>query len=136
MDTHQPQHHQPLHIGRAKDRGGNEIGVRWFDEFTNLHSVWDDKMIDSTKLSFTELAHFADTASKEDIKKWQHSTVLDWVRESIGHREQVYTPPDFNEYGGYKYSYENLPLVKLRLNQGGVRLAGLLNEIYSDSGDK
>jgi len=43
-------------------------------------------------------------------------------------RDQVY------QYGdgrlGYAYSYKNLPLVRMRLLQAGVRLAGILNEIY------
>lgn len=128
--------HQPLHVGRGADRGGNTIEVKWFEEDTNLHSVWDDKMIDSTKLSFTELSRFTDKASKEEIRKWQDSIVLDWVQESIAYRDQVYTVPESNKYGTYKYSYENLPLAKLRLNQAGVRLAGLLNQIYSGSGDE
>lgn len=127
--------HQPLHVGRGEDRGGNTIKVKWFDEVTNLHSVWDDKIIESTKLSFTELSEFTDKASNKDIKKWQDASVLDWVDESISYRKQVYTKPEDNKYGAYKYSYQNLPLVKLRLNQGGVRLAGLLNQIFSPAGD-
>jgi hypothetical protein len=46
----------------------------------------------------------------------------------MGYRAQVY------DYGdgklGYKYSYKNLPLVRTRILEGGVRLAGLLNEIF------
>jgi hypothetical protein len=128
--------HQPLHVGRGADRGGNTIEVKWFEKDTNLRSVWDDKMIDSTKLSFTELSRFTDKASTQEIEKWQDSTVLDWVQESIQYRDQVYRVPESDKYGGYKYSYENLPLAKLRLNQAGVRLAGLLNQIYSGSGNE
>ncbi|EER20692.1 conserved hypothetical protein [Perkinsus marinus ATCC 50983] len=41
--------HQPLHLGRAEDVGGNLIHVNMkFADFENgnLHSVWDSKMID------------------------------------------------------------------------------------------
>jgi hypothetical protein len=31
---------------------------------------------------------------------------------------------------GYRYSYNNIAAVKLRILQAGVRIAGLLNEIY------
>jgi hypothetical protein len=31
---------------------------------------------------------------------------------------------------GYLYSYNNFHIVRLRLLQAGVRLAGVLNEIY------
>jgi len=46
----------------------------------------------------------------------------------MGYRKQVYTIGDGNL--GYKYNYKNYPIVKLRLVQAGVRLAGILNQIY------
>ena len=60
--------HLPLHVGRGADRGGKSIKVQRFEEETNLHTVWVDKMIDSTKLSFTEPSNFSDKASKKQIK--------------------------------------------------------------------
>ena len=123
--------HQPLHVGRSKDRGGNAIDAMWFGDKTNLHTVWDSKMIDSTQLGFSELADFIDTATDKQVAMWQSSTVLEWVRESFDHRERAYTVPDPTTRGSYRYSYKHLPLVKLRLSQAGVRLAGLLNEIFA-----
>ena len=38
--------HQPLHVGRGADRGGNKIEVTWFGKPSNLHKVWDDGLID------------------------------------------------------------------------------------------
>ncbi len=122
--------HQPLHVGRGPDRGGNEIRCKWFGRTTNIHSVWDSKMVDSTKLSFTELANTCDKTTAEQRKEWQASTVLDWANESIKHRKQVYAVPDDSTSGSYAYSYKNLPLVKTRISQAGVRLAGLLNGIF------
>ena len=43
--------HQPLHVGRLEDLGGNRIRVLWFGDSTNLHSVWDEKLIESQNLS-------------------------------------------------------------------------------------
>ena len=31
--------HQPLHIGKPEDLGGNRIRVLWFGDSTNLHSI-------------------------------------------------------------------------------------------------
>ena len=31
--------HQPMHIGRYEDRGGNRINVKWFGRNSNLHRV-------------------------------------------------------------------------------------------------
>ena len=46
--------HQPLHVGRGEDRGGNEIKVKWFGKDTNLHRVWDSEMINTYMMSYTE----------------------------------------------------------------------------------
>ena len=40
--------HCPMHAGRLSDRGGNSKKVRWFGQNTNLHSVWDSRMIESS----------------------------------------------------------------------------------------
>src|ERR1041385_7662986 len=46
--------HQPLHVGRHTDLGGNKIKVLWFSTSTNLHAVWDDQLINFQQLSYTE----------------------------------------------------------------------------------
>lgn len=123
--------HQPLHVGRRADRGGNEVAVIWFDQPGNLHSVWDSEIIDSTRLSFSELAEFLDRSAPQEVAGWQRSTYLDWVRESFELRPGVY------DTGGGKlswnYRYASLPVVERRLLQAGVRLAGLLNSIFARS---
>lgn len=121
--------HQPLHVGRGDDRGGNDIKVTWFGTPSNLHRVWDSDMIESKELSFTELAGFAGSPSKQQIKAWQSGSVREWAYESMKYRPMVYKLPEDKKLG-YRYSYENFDLVQLRLLQAGIRLAGLLNEIY------
>jgi hypothetical protein len=118
--------HQPLHVGRGPDRGGNGIAAVWFGEPTNLHAIWDSKIIESTGLSYTELADFTDQATPAEIQIWQDAGVIDWANESIALRETVYTVPG----NPYEYSYHNLPVVKQRLLQAGVRLARVLNETF------
>ena len=46
--------HQPLHVGKPGDKGGNDVKVKWFRSESNLHRVWDSEMIDDTKLSRSE----------------------------------------------------------------------------------
>src|SRR6476661_7274720 len=48
--------HQPLHVGKCCDRGGNDVKVTWFGKPTNLHSVWDSALVDEEQLSYSELA--------------------------------------------------------------------------------
>jgi hypothetical protein len=121
--------HQPLHVGNGKDRGGNDVKVQWFGNDTNLHSVWDTKMIDAKQYSYTEFADWINHANKTLVREWQATTVRDWAMESMSYRQQVYTLP-WQGRLSYKYSYDNFDLVKLRVQQAGVRLAGVINEIY------
>jgi len=120
--------HQPLHVGGGNDRGGNDVRVRWFRAESNLHRVWDSDMIDGTRLSYTELALWLGVPDPAAIKKWQAASVRDWTSESMSFRKQVYAHGDGNL--GYAYAYQNMDAVKLRLLQAGIRLAGVLNEIY------
>lgn len=120
--------HQPLHVGTRDDKGGNDIKVRWFGNASNLHKVWDSDMIDDTRLSYTELAASLAIPLAESLRAWQEGTVEMWATENRDYEENVY------DYGdgrlGYRYSYVNLPVVRHRLLQAGVRLAGILNDIY------
>lgn len=121
--------HQPLHVGRRDDLGGNRIEVVWFKEPTNLHSVWDSGLIENEKLSFTEFVSFIDHPTLEEKKTWQASTYAEWARESRELRDRVYKIGDGKL--GYAYAYENMPVIKRRLLQAGVRLAGLLNTVFA-----
>jgi hypothetical protein len=38
--------HQPLHVGKCCDKGGNDVKVTWFGKPTNLHAVWDSALVD------------------------------------------------------------------------------------------
>jgi hypothetical protein len=120
--------HQPLHVGCCDDQGGNKVRVKWFHIDSNLHRVWDSDMIDETKLSFTELAQSLIKPDKTVFVNWQKSSVLEWVNESMTYRNQVYAIGEGTL--GYKYSYKHFPIVRQRLIQAGIRLAGLLNQIY------
>ncbi|HNP18012.1 MAG TPA: S1/P1 nuclease [Fulvivirga sp.] len=122
--------HQPLHVGKEGDRGGNAVKVKWFWNSTNLHSIWDSKIIDDKQFSYTELAAAIDHPSKDQINKWQSEGVLVWADESIALRDQVYNFPEDKELS-YQYLYDNWATVQLRLLKAGVRLAGILNEIYN-----
>jgi len=123
--------HQPLHVGRRADHGGNSVKVTWFKEESNLHTVWDSGMIDNEKLSFSEFAAFIDHPTLQELQSWQSAPPADWANESKAVRDRVYQIGDGKI--SYEYVYKNIPLVKRRLLQGGVRLAGLLNSIFAQS---
>lgn len=122
--------HQPLHIGVADDRGGNKFQVQWFGEGTNLHRVWDYQIIESYNMSYSELAANADPLSNEQIAAIQQGPVTKWMYESRTMCEKVYANTKTGEDLSYKYRYMYLPVIRERLQQGGIRLAGLLNDIF------
>ena len=121
--------HQPLHVGTGKDRGGNSTKVEWFYRDSNLHRVWDSEMIDSRQLSYTEFSDAVNHPTKQQIKTWQDSNILDWAYESMELRDQVYDLPKDHQIG-YQYQYKNHDILDRQLLKAGVRLAGVLNEIY------
>ncbi|MFY0626108.1 MAG: S1/P1 nuclease [Reichenbachiella sp.] len=121
--------HQPLHVGNGNDRGGNDIKVNFMYENSNLHRVWDSGMIDFQQLSYTEYVAWINHPKEELIAQWQHDDVLDWVKECIDLRSQVYDIPKDGRLS-YGYIYKNIDTVNERLLKAGIRLAGILNELY------
>jgi hypothetical protein len=129
--------HQPLHVGKCCDRGGNEVKVKWFGRDLNLHSVWDSALVDEEQLSFTEMAaKLQRHTSNTDVVAWWDINPRDWISESAQLRETVYPEPNRKDAKAppelsYGYVYKYTPLMEQRLQQAGVRLAAYLNDIYS-----
>lgn len=122
--------HQPLHAGRGEDKGGNDIQVRWFNEGTNLHRVWDSNMINSYQMSYTELADNQSYLSPKKRKKMASGSFEDWMYESKALALEIYASAEVGEKLGYRYMYDWFPVVREQLQKGGVRLARILNDIY------
>ena len=99
----------------------------WFVTPSNLHKVWDSDMIDDSRLSYTELANSLENPGKTQISNWQKNTIREWATESQFYHTALYL---HQEKLGYEYLYHNFPIVRLRLLQAGVRLAGVLNDIF------
>jgi hypothetical protein len=120
--------HQPLHVGRGNDRGGNDTKVTWFRSDSNLHRVWDSEMIDDTKLSYTEFAESLERPNAAYLKVIQDKGINDWISESMDLRAKIYDTG--NSKLGYLYTYNNLHIVRKRLLEAGIRIAHVLNDIY------
>ncbi|MEO5789233.1 S1/P1 nuclease [Gelidibacter sp.] len=122
--------HQPLHIGRLEDRGGNDIKVHWFYKDTNLHRVWDSQMLDGDKMSYSEFAANADFLSKKQVKFLQQGSVIDWVNETQNLAKTIYASVGPGENLSYAYSYKFMDVARSQLQIGGIRLAKVLNELF------
>ncbi|MCL7753521.1 S1/P1 nuclease [Polaribacter sp. Z022] len=123
--------HQPMHIGRREDKGGNTIQVQWFGRGTNLHRVWDENMIEDWDMSYIELANNAKDLSKKQVEAIEKGSVVDWVNEVHKLTVEVYKSAKVGENLRYRYSYDNFGIVRTQLQKGGIRLAKILNEIFS-----
>lgn len=122
--------HQPLHIGREEDMGGNKINVKWFNGNTNLHTLWDSKLIDFQKYSYSEYAHLLDIYSKKEAKHRMHGTLEDWLFDSHQKANRIYASVQPNDKLSYRYNYDHVQLLEEQLLQGGLRMAKVLNEIF------
>jgi len=122
--------HQPMHVGRLEDKGGNDIQVQWFNEGSNLHRVWDSNMIDDYGMSYTELAESLPRLTKAQKKFIQQGTIYDWVEESQDIANELYDSVEVGEKLFYRYRYVWWGTVEKQLQKGGLRLAKILNEIY------
>jgi len=123
--------HEPMHVSRAEDQGGNRIRVMWFNEPSNLHRVWDDQLIEYQKLSYTEYVKAIDHTNAKQNLAWQKQPINQWFFESYQISHNLYSEirnPD--EKLSYRYNFDHVQILNDQLLKGGIRLAGLLNEIF------
>jgi len=121
--------HQPLHVGREEDQGGNKIAVTWFDKPTNLHSVWDNALVDDQKYSYTEYATIVNIAGEEQVAAWQQTSLEDWFYDSYTLANKVYASVPADGKLGYRYNYIFQHDLDQQLLKGGIHLAAILNDI-------
>lgn len=120
--------HQPLHVGRESDRGGNMIDI---DPDTggpvNLHRFWDT---DAVALSGLEVEDYVLNLAgliEANAPAWEQDMLMDWARESQILRPDVY---DFGGRGNRltrNYLENAERITRVRLAQAGVRLAAEVN---------
>lgn len=120
---------QPMHTGRAEDLGGNLIKLKFFGDNTNLHSLWDGKLVDHNKYSYTEYARVLDVLSKKEKKDIMKGSLEEWLYDShqIANTLYSYTEPAKNY--SYDYVYRFQSTLERQLYYGGLRLAKVLNEV-------
>lgn len=136
--------HQPLHVGRGGDLGGNRVAVNWFDEVSNLHSTWDEGLISKENLSFSEFVRFLEAEEGEEFANGtlggegaaQATDPRKWAQGSRDVRLEVYEIYGSTSFDNhlpnlsYQYSHDHIGTVKARLYLGGRHLATRLNQIF------
>jgi len=128
--------HQPLHAGYPKDRGGNGIEISWFGLKSNLHKLWDEDLIESEKLSYTEYAHLLLTPNPQfkrvDPKK---ESYLTWAFENRTLLPGLYEGLSGNSWS-YNYRYRHESLLNESLLKGGLHLGERLKAIFQGQRSK
>jgi len=125
--------HQPMHISRKEDKGGNTIQLRFDNKGTNLHSLWDSKLIDHEALSEQDIARTYDVATPAQIKQWQSGSPMEWLWESYQISSELYAlvKPGQNVEEAYYQKY--IQVTRKRIDQAGIRLAGELNKLLNSA---
>lgn len=127
--------HQPMHLGRYSDRGGNKYKVKFFNRDTNLHSIWDSNILESGhKWSYSEWTDQIDRINDIQISEYTSDDITDWAKETYNIACEIYetTPEDTNI--SYDYIAGWTPTIEQQLLRGGIRLAYLLNSIFDYNG--
>lgn len=143
--------HQPLHVGRENDRGGNQCVLAGGKQAGNLHFVWDTKILESMGLQGYEMARRLALVSPQQVQQLQKGSFDTWAAESMVLREERVYPagkggsndrsPMCAKAGTAAhtmpmdlpngYLQGNQDVIRDRLQAAGVRLAGVLNRIFN-----
>ncbi|WP_404821635.1 S1/P1 nuclease [Pseudoalteromonas nigrifaciens] len=62
------------------------------------------------------------------ISEYLTSTPTSWLVESNNLAESIYNKNETDI--SYSYIFNHMPIIKIRLQQSGIRLAGLLNSLF------
>lgn len=124
--------HQPMHVSRKEDKGGNDIQVRYDGQGTNLHSLWDSGLISHEGLSESEMAKAYDTATDTEIKQWQSDDPIQWLWESYQITNELYAGVKPGQKIDQAYYDKYISVIRKRIDMAGIRLAGELNKIYAN----
>lgn len=121
--------HQPLHLGRAEDLGGNKIEITWHGRKTNIHAVWDGSLINTRKMSSSEYAQYLEDKFAPQKQEMKQYSFFDSVLASYNLSNKIYDY-DYSNQNSYHYSYFFMDAQDEMLYRGGLQLANILNEIY------
>jgi hypothetical protein len=121
--------HQPMHLGRKEDLGGNKVDTKWFGKTTNLHSLWDTNIIESRKMSYTEYSRFLQDKLEPQKSAYKNYSLLQSVENTYNLRNEIYKY-DYSNTNNYHYLYYFADKQDEALYRGGMQLAKILNETF------
>lgn len=142
--------HQPLHAGSREDSGGNGFqvslrrdagpaagtgatgnagtAVRSAVEGTNLHTVWDSRVLASAGLSRVQYVAQLRESLPPDVGRVDAAAPMAWARESCALVDAAALYPPTHTIDS-RYLEAHRPLAEQRIVTAAVRLAALLNAV-------
>lgn len=122
--------HQPLHVGRPGDQGGNGTEVVFLGEPTNLHVVWDASLAQLYLLDPWDAERLRKTITPVDRTRWKDLDPVTWANESYEIVERlVYREVESGRLDA-TYGERARYVVEQRLLQAGYRLGLILNAAF------
>jgi len=120
--------HQPLHAGYGSDIGGNMVEVSFMGAKTNLHTVWDSKIIAYKNITLANCVSWYNGFTKEELADYRNINILKWLEQSRSFLPQIY---DFKD-GALDAAYVEAtsPIIEKQLLIAGIRLASVLQEVF------
>lgn len=122
--------HQPFHSSEEGDQGGNQLKVMWFNEPSNIHRVWDEHLIEYQQLSYTEYVNAINFTTASQRQQLQKQPMAQWLFESYKISTSLRKELKPEQRLSYAYNFKHVATLNNQLLKGGVRLAGILNQIF------
>ncbi|MGY0197301.1 S1/P1 nuclease [Leptothrix sp. BB-4] len=122
--------HQPLHAGRADDRGGNGYQISWkgLEHGTNLHALWDSGLIETRPGGPAALRR---DVSAPRTPPEPGSSPIDWAEAScrIARSDGFYPPTHkLDDRAGRTYAQRWDPVLVEQLDIAAWHLAEVLED--------
>jgi hypothetical protein len=122
--------HQPLHVGRPDDRGGNDVPVRFLAEDTNLHTLWDAGLVQRAMLDPWDARRLSGSITPSERETWADLDPVTWANESYEIVERsVYRGVTPGARLDDAYADTHRDVIERRIVQAGFRLGMLLNQL-------
>ena len=127
--------HQPLHVSKPEDLGGNTLELVFHGEPTNLHRLWDTNMIARQNMSIDDWVQLlGEHATEANYQRWHTLDVRVWIAESQALHEAIYPASEELHHDELSpdYAPAHLSILRQRLTQAALRIAAFLNNQFAN----
>jgi len=119
---------QPLHTGYAEDRGGGSVSVTYNGSETDLHSLWDSRIISGTHITLGNCSSLYDHYTAAEKTASKQINVVGWLNTSRAYLGKVY---DFKN-GKIEAQYADWAkgVIEKQILDGGLHLAAIMDDVF------